>query len=315
MKVKAATTLLLLLVFTSFNGLCKELKLYAIDYFTKASDAGVNFISLTDGFRYSEHPDSIVIAANFLGDLKIKNYNYHRLSAVYRTRFLNQMGITESDLIFLYDFTLDTVVHYKVRDVPLAAHLNILGSNKPLTALEYHIGFELGQLPFSGKEYDRSILVYVGTKSPFLIGTIKALAWRETAATALPESTLGSNEAAKDATYSGKLYVAQADGYRYTLQRITTSYGLRGYHLLVTEVRVGFTVLDHCFIDTESTYLHSLNFVNNDHVPEVLQWTGKLFKDYPPMIFGLMGATYGCDAFYFLDPAVPPLGIHCDNRY
>lgn len=313
MKHRVFHIALILTTCIGFKAFAQKHQLYTVAYFSKAQDHAVNFVSLTENYPFSAHPDSTSIASRYLGNMAVKNHNYHVLDAEHRKRFLAKLPITEGDQLFVYDFALDTVISYPVKNLVLAAHLNILGNNMPLTASEYHIGFELPKLPLPTEAYFRKVLVYVGKESPFVTGQVTGIRWIEGDMSELPKEDLPPSAAG--ATYSGKVYVAEHNFLLYMVQRMTDRNGLEGYRLVVSKLHQGNTLFDHCFIDTESTFLHSLNGVNHDYVPEIHQYTGKLFKDMPPMVYGFMGSVYGCDNIHFLKPNSPTLGVSCDKRY
>ncbi len=49
--------------------------------------------------------------------------------------------------------------------------------------------------------------------------------------------------------------------------------------------------------------------------PMVNQWTGKLFKDYPPVLFGFVWQSFGCDNIDIIQLPLTTIPILCDNRH
>jgi len=45
------------------------------------------------------------------------------------------------------------------------------------------------------------------------------------------------------------------------------------------------------------------------------QFTGKIFKDKPPVIFGFMYVSFGCPGVHVLDKKIKRIRILCDNRH
>ncbi|MCA1751402.1 MAG: hypothetical protein LC670_06345, partial [Flavobacteriales bacterium] len=45
------------------------------------------------------------------------------------------------------------------------------------------------------------------------------------------------------------------------------------------------------------------------------QWTGKLFKNQPQVIFGFSYHSFGCPRITFLHPDKEKININCDNRH
>jgi hypothetical protein len=75
--------------------------------------------------------------------------------------------------------------------------------------------------------------------------------------------------------------------------------------LLIIDLNTQETIKDIVFYPNESFSNAALNN----------QWTGKLFKDKPPVIFGLEWVSFGCPGITFLDRFVQDIGINCDNRH
>ncbi|OOV49996.1 hypothetical protein B1J94_03585 [Leptospira kirschneri serovar Grippotyphosa] len=55
-------------------------------------------------------------------------------------------------------------------------------------------------------------------------------------------------------------------------------------------------------------------FVDLDSVRWRRQWTGKMFKNRPPVIFGFFYEDYKCEVIDFLKLPKSGILISCDNR-
>ena len=45
------------------------------------------------------------------------------------------------------------------------------------------------------------------------------------------------------------------------------------------------------------------------------QWTGTLFKNKPPVIFGFTSESFGCSVITLMEKAGGEIPINCDNRH
>lgn len=45
------------------------------------------------------------------------------------------------------------------------------------------------------------------------------------------------------------------------------------------------------------------------------QWTGEIFKDRPPVIFGFLFHSSGCPSIDFIEQSENSVRINCDNRH
>jgi hypothetical protein len=64
--------------------------------------------------------------------------------------------------------------------------------------------------------------------------------------------------------------------------------------------------------DHESETPAPLNYVESEYIE---QWTGKLFKNKPPVILGFQYVAFGCPGITFLSPTEKDIYIYCDNRH
>ena len=109
-------------------------------------------------------------------------------------------------------------------------------------------------------------------------------------------------------------YYAQ-DGFEYFIQNLEKEKHPNFRHLVIRTEEEELVVLNRYFMDSEGSYLEPLNDVNESYSDTYTQWTGKLFKNNPPVVFGLLGHSFGCPSIYFLEEGMEPVGILCDNRH
>ena len=62
------------------------------------------------------------------------------------------------------------------------------------------------------------------------------------------------------------------------------------------------------------TFLYPIQTSNKNNEYNNRVWTGEIFKNKPPIIFGLVGAQYRCPTIDFISETEPPIRISCDSR-
>ncbi len=93
-------------------------------------------------------------------------------------------------------------------------------------------------------------------------------------------------------------------------------------HLLVIDKKSGEVVVEQLFQRGENILPTPLNFgiefekdnVENDYTILREQWTGKLFKNKPLVVFGFEWSPY-CPAITFLSQTEKSIWINCDSRH
>ena len=297
--------------------------IYSLQSFQHHSTEANGFVTLTDMFPFSQNADSFVIADKNLGDIEIKDDNVHELVEPYRSRFLKRKNIQETDSIFVYSLQLNKCYSFRVMDISLMAHLSPYGPDMPITTDQYMIGFEFGSdgLPYEelGYYYYNTI-VAIEKSNPFNVGSIEEITWEKTENSNFPEFELSEihrrwkTEWVENATRSDVF--SFVSGYSvYYIQNMTRDGGMIGRHLAVVNSKNGKIVFSTFYFDSEGTYLLALNGVESMRMEGTSQWTGKLFADKPPIIFGFYGNSFGCPAINFVDQLLEPIYIQCDNRH
>ena len=108
-----------ILFLISVNGLtnlaAQDLKIFDLQYYEKDSTHSFLFISLSEIYPLNENPDSLAIP-----DLREKeieeapNFPYFKLDSTYRQKFLSATNISETDKVFIYDYSIHQFRYYKV---------------------------------------------------------------------------------------------------------------------------------------------------------------------------------------------------------
>lgn len=144
-------------------------------------------IILTDSYAYNEHPDSSVIAKEYLSNKPtIDQNNYHKLDPKHRKRFLKSSNIKETDIIYIYDLIQNSVFAFNVKDIDLIAYISPYGGSVPLNQWDFMICFELQKTETDLLSKGSDFFVYVGKRNPFKEGEAKSIKWKEIEETLFP---------------------------------------------------------------------------------------------------------------------------------
>ncbi len=292
----------------------QNFSIYDVDlYETEAKDSFA-FISLSDNYLVSEHPDSLTIPPS-------KNHlQTFKLDGKYRKQFLYKTKIKETDNVYVYDYYKDKLVILKVSKLEAYACLNVYSSadEGPFPDYYYMIGFKIDKMHFkeSDKYYSNS-LVYFGKENPFARGGVNPVIWKKITANEFPalDLTPENQKLIQGQRYTlGDTWRSEADGFNYFLRDIVADNRIFARWLLVFNSKSNTLILDRMFVDSEGTMQTTLNYSDIEY-PSVNQFAGKLFKNKPPVVFGFEYVSFGCPGITFLSASETDLYINCDNRH
>lgn len=283
----------------------------------------VGFVSLSDIYTLSEHTDSLSIPS--LENINNKEeLQYFKLSTEYRERFLSKTNISETDSLFIYDYSKDVLLSFSVKTLNVSANLNAYSSvnDYGLTQHDYEIGFGMSKDLLSelinGWYYD--ILVFIGKENPFTRGQMKPIKWKKINSAEFPIAK--SNFTPTQNTKKGiTCFLYETNEYQYFIQdyseQITDSYDNKKRHLMIIDKKSGNLIIERGLNDSEGSSVAPLNFgINNPNYPDLKeQWTGKLFKNKPEVVFGFEWVSFGCPSIIFLNSKMNNIYINCDNRH
>lgn len=270
-------------------------------------------ISLSDNYQLSDHKDSLAIPN--IKNLEEKDAKYLVLNSTYRNRMLSKMKISEKDSVYVYDYSTNIVNTFSVKSLKVVAVVSPYGADWPYSQHDYMIGFELDPKLLKGFDsYYMNTLVCIGSKNPFAMKQLKAIKWKETAIAKVPAATVNPeyNDLIKTASKK-TAYSYKSNGFEYFLQDYIKEETVLLRRLIVKEEKTNKIVCEKYYYESESGSLAQLN--NNIENQESGQWTGKLFKNKPEVIFGFVYVSFGCPGISFLDKNVPDVFINCDNRH
>ena len=204
--------------------------------------------------------------------------------------------------------------------MPVVAKISPYETQAPVSQSDYMIGFEIGEAILNMadlKNYTSTTLGFIGEQNPFLEGQLRPVLWEKVDASRFPtpkqivKDSLAIIENTPNTTFeftSGVL--------RYFLQNQTKTGRLSARHFKVLSTDRDSLVFDKVFKAGEGANLLRLNTVQNKKQNiRIAIWTGKLFKDKPPIITDFISHSFGCPEIYFLEDSEPPISIRCDNRH
>ncbi|PXZ07391.1 hypothetical protein DKK70_05935 [Gilliamella apicola] len=222
--------------------------------------------------------------------------NKYQLPQKYRQSFLTASGISETDNLFVYNYEYNKLYSFPISKLEVFA---IKSDCLPTDEKNYQFGFglELNQLP---QDYDPNdtTFVYIGKESPFAQEQLTLLNWQKIS----------------DKEHN---YLAQAHGLHYYLWTSGKSSWDPDYYPkcegLVVKNDKNKILLDEVLTQAYSSL--PLNGKDKDHEYKK-QWTGKLFKNKPLVVFGFF-SRMGCPVIDFIDSSFPSYDIRlrCDSRF
>lgn len=277
----------------------------------------MGFISLSDIYPLSEHPDSLAIP-----DVSGKPFDSIRcfkLDKEYRKRFLAETGISENDRVFIYDYAANVLVSFWVKKLNVVANLNGYASEEdaPFSQFDYMIGFEIDRNLLKGikDKYFNNTIVFVGAKNPFVRGALKRVMWKKIEKKQFPLSKMSKKTLLLPKGYKhGGSYTFTKDSLQYYVQDFSQEYWVVARRLLVIHSKTGEVIFERVYELSEGTGMAPLNNTNPD-VGNDIQWTGILFKNKAPVLFGIQYFSFSCPEISFLDKKEKDIYINCDNRH
>jgi len=281
-----------------------EMKIYSASPYTIESDGTrTRFLNLSDTY-FNNYENRKIINSNSKDTV--------RLNAKQRRLFLKTINVAESDSVYLIDLISKILHTYSVNDLPAIACVNIYASDSPED--DYEFGLDLGR--FNGG-YDN--IAYVGKSNPFQIEKLKSIFWKEIDAKDFPiafDTKIIDKDIRSwfDDIKLGKSYKFTNNNYDYYLQNLMKKGNVKYRYLVVIDTETNQIVYNDAIVSHEGAGLAPINIIgkNNENEP---QYTGKIFKNKPSIIFGFYWVSFGCESIEFLDEKEPPIWILCDNRH
>lgn len=264
------------------------------------------FISLSDIYN-----DSLSIPSEIIQNQKTKTFadlKHFELKGIYREKLLKGTSLSETDSLFLYNYKEAKLQKFPISDLKAVANLNLYASEgDDISYYDYMIGFQLNQSESSESYTDKTnfSLAYFGKESPFSGEKLIPIHWKKTSREQFPLSL-------KNQQITGNTYHSKYKNLDYYLQDYNGENETSKRQLAV--LKDNKVIFTRDFTTGEGAEFTSLNFVDHNEYNE-WQWTGNLFKNKPPVIFGFVSESFGCESITFLDSSFPALYTNCDNRH
>ncbi|MNU89780.1 hypothetical protein D3C71_796300 [compost metagenome] len=277
----------------------------------------LGFISISDIHPISEHPDSLAIPD--ISEKPIDSVRYFKLNKVYRKRFLTATGISETDQVFIFDYSRDMLVSFPVSKLNVVAHLNIYASDEdaPYSQFDYMFGFEVSRKDLKGfdNEYFSDVLIFVGKKNPFERGKLKPIVWRKTEKKQFPVAKMSKEGVNRSKRFTvGNTYTFTKDSLQYYVQELSNGENSLARRLLVLNTKTDKMVFERLYEESEGVSLAPLNHKDKEY-DFINQWTGQLFKNRAPVLFGFQYFSFGCPEISFIEKNAEDIYLNCDNRH
>ncbi|PTT25357.1 hypothetical protein DBR28_18125, partial [Chryseobacterium sp. HMWF028] len=273
----------------------------------KNSDMDI-FISVSDIYEGAQP-----IPANIIKNQKqmtFEELQHFELDAPSRKKLLNGIHLTENDSLYIYEYGSNKLQKMPVSQLKAVAYLSPYSDSEEADPESYMMGFQVATHQKT-TDYDRynNAIAYFGNKNPFVENEMKAVKWQK-----------ANNDVSKKYFSHSKL----AQGKTYQTQYENMTYYLQDYleegNILERKLVV---INDHKEKITEKTFTLAgsdggeflpLYGIDADEA-NIFQWTGHLFKEKPPVIFGFIAQSFGCPSISFLDNKEKDFLINCDNRH
>ncbi|ULH30483.1 hypothetical protein [Leptospira weilii] len=276
----------------------------------------VGFISLSDNYRLPDRPDWFAMPNPIQ---KKRNAEYLILGSKYRDRLLSNIKISETDKVFIYDYSTDYLVSFTVKNLNAVACLNVHASSKdwPYRQGDYQIGFAIDKKLLKGfrDKYFSNILVYIGKQNPFNKGKMKRILWKKIDLKEFPNIKMKPEHVSIFKGYTfGQTYQFESEGLKYHVQDILKSNEVKCRRLLVIKSKTKDLVFENLYSkEREGASFVDLGFVGTGN-HQWGQWTGKMFKNRPPVIFGFLYESFTCEDIDFLKLPASRIRVSCDSR-
>jgi len=282
----------------------------------------VAFISLSDIHEFSEHPDSLPIPD--ISELSYDSIQYMELTGIYRKRFLEGSGVFENDKVFLYNYETGKEKSFPVKQLTVAACINIYVSENdmPFEPYYYEFGFGIDTAlvrAFADADgYFENVLVFVGKESPFTGEPLEPIEWMQVDLKQFPQVKENA-EVAKELKgfRPNETHVATIGSLDYYVQdglQTIFDYESTSRHVVVLNNKTQEVVFERAYAHSEGISVAPLNLANAEYSGRY-QWTGKLFKDRSPVVFGFYWSSFGCEPICFMGGEQKEFYVNCDNRH
>jgi hypothetical protein len=301
-----------------------SISLFDLDLTEARKGDTVGFVSVSDIDRMpgsfnspTDSVDNLVIPS--LKNKTPEETRYLILNSRYRKRLLAGIGMSETDSLFIYDYSKNISLRFAIRSLDAVANLSIYedASEAKHTARDYQFGFQINRASLAGlgDKYFTKTFVYIGAVNPFTQGKMYPVIWEKINEKNVPSIALKKEDLETLKGYKfNDAYKFESDGYYYYLQKYATNdSSSTAFRMLImnTKNEVISNFLDP---ESESSSPAPISVLNNEK-NSLEQWTGHLLKNRPPVLVGFDYTSYGCDLLPFVDKSNKYVRLNCDNRH
>jgi len=284
---------------------------YARPYYESNDETRQGFINLSELYPFDYDNDSnTIIPEEKLGEEPIE------FSRNESNKILEKMGVSKNDSLYIFSFIKDTVYKFKLDDLKMIAFLNpytrgVNGTKE----YEYEIGLNLeDQFAEKGESF-----AYIGVENPFQTGKIKPLIWNSTANDNFPLKQPKINNRRELDSIAFETYTLSMLHFKYYIQsqiyyRDNRS-RVKSHQLVTVDTTTNKIIRTLNYHSSESISIGPVYKSTDEKQKYYYSWTGELFKNKPPIIYGLYGNSFGCTTVDFIYDEEPSINILCDNRH
>lgn len=270
------------------------------------------FVSLSDVIPYGGNDENIqYIPEKNLADSHQYQYSKRQylITKPYRANLMKDLGLSENDQVFIYDYALNRLIMFKISELKALAVIDLLSyqQNGPFYGYQYMLGFAITP----PKAFDpATTLVYFGKQNPFAQQKLTLLKWEKIDNQRFPKTNDFEVDYSKPIKYllDRITFLANANGLRYLVQ-----YYQNSQRLIIEDSKANI-IADFIHVVDENNDLWFLNG-NYNGIYYTKQWSGYLFENQSLVVFGFERPLSGCPTINFINPSYDRLVINCDYRH
>lgn len=292
----------------------ESINLFTLTY---RDSTDVAFVSISDIYLLNDTASDTLALPN-IEKMEKSASKYFTLEKKYRNHFLSKTNISETDSLFVYDYAKNKLASFAIKNLKAAAWINGYSSDEdwPYRRYDYMIGFEISKQNLNGfGDYYSNVIVYAGKENPFAKEPLKPIVWKKIARKEYPSKPMKAEDiTALKNTIPGNTYSYKTQSYQYFLQDYLDSHKIiYTRRLIITDSKTKDIIIDKVYTQSEGTSPAPLNGENGDDSFD--QYTGKLFKNKPEVVFGFQYESFGCPAISIIDKSNEDIYLQCDNRH
>lgn len=291
------------------SSLREDLQIYRVSGFEMNGETNA-FISVSDNYFDSGSVPPEVIKNQ--KKIPFEQLKYIQLDAPYRAKMLAALQLKERDTLYVFNYQTAKVHKTPISQLKSVAYLSYyIGEGEDLDDGSYMLGFEVER----GKDwlniadlYDNT-LAYFGDKNPFVENQMVNIRWKE-----IKVNNYADQIPTDARLKKGKSYIFTNQHLTYYLQDYLEGEEVILRNLVVVDQQNQIFFKKSYNINFEGRAFNSLNGIEDQDLV-YSQWTGTMFKNTPPVIFGFTSESFGCSVITIMSAAAKEIPIYCDNRH